>query len=326
MTETSMTRTLLIDTDGGSDDVVALIMALRSSDIRVAAITVIAGNVPVEQATQNVLYTIELCKAETLVFAGAGKPLVRELVTAQWFHGKDGLGDHGYAPKSRRVESGHAVDAIIETVGANPGIEILTLGPLTNLALAINREPRIVKGIGRCIVMGGAPCCEGNVTPAAEYNIWVDPEAARTVFRAGLPLEMVGWHLCRGKAVLNEADISKLLALGTPLAEFAIHCNSVAAEAYRKQTGERGISLPDPVAMAITLQPRLCTDSSMHYVDVEATSELTRGMTVVDRLEVAQDERNRVTWGWALKGQEKTRVCWTLDVAGWKAALCDAVR
>ncbi len=321
-----MARTLLIDTDGGSDDVVALIMALRSSDVRVSAITVIAGNVPVEQATQNVLYTVELCKAETPVFAGAGKPLVRELVTAQWFHGKDGLGDHGYTPSSRRVDSGHAIDAIIQTVVANPGIEILTLGPLTNLALAISREPRIVKAIGRCVVMGGAPCCEGNVTPAAEYNIWVDPEAAKTVFRAGLPLEMVGWHLCRGEAALNQADIRKILALRTPLAEFAIRCNSVAAEAYRKQTGEIAISLPDPVAMAITLQPRLCTDSSMNYVDVETTSELTRGMTVVDRLGVAEDERNRVLWEWAWKGQAKTRVCWTLDVAGWKAALCAAVR
>ncbi len=321
-----MARTLLIDTDGGSDDVVALIMALRSPDVRAAAITTISGNVPVGQATQNVLFTVELCKAETPVFAGAAKPLTRELVTAQWFHGVDGLGDHGYAPSSRRAEARHAVEALIETVLANPGIEILTLGPLTNLALAIHREPKIVKAIGRFVVMGGAPCCEGNVTPAAEYNIWVDPEAARIVFRAGLPLEMVGWHLCRGEAALNENDINKILALKTPLAEFAIRCNSVAAEAYHKQTGEGGISLPDPVSMAITLQPRLCTASSLHYVDVETTSELTRGMTVVDRLGVADDERNRGTWEWALKAQVKTHVCWTLDVAGWKAALYAALR
>src|SRR5262249_22727534 len=109
---TSLTRTLMIDTTLRSDAVIALIMELRASDVRVSTITAIAGNVPVEQATQNVLYTVELCKAETPVFAGAGKPLVRELVTAQWFHGKDGLGDHGYTPSSRRVDSGHAVDAI----------------------------------------------------------------------------------------------------------------------------------------------------------------------------------------------------------------------
>src|SRR5215475_14402581 len=177
-----MTRTLLIDTDGGSDDVVALIMALRSSDVRVVAMTTVAGNVPVEQATQNVLYTVELCGTETPVSVGAAKPLLRELVTAQWFHGKDGLGDHGYAPASRTADSRRAVEAIVQSVLANPGIEILTLGPLTNLALALDRNPKIVEKIGRCVVMGGAPCCEGNVSPAAEFNIWVDPEAAKIVF------------------------------------------------------------------------------------------------------------------------------------------------
>ena len=316
-----MTRTLLIDTDGGSDDVVALIMALRSSDVRVSAITVVAGNIPVEQATRNVLCAAELCGAQTPVCTGAERPLLRELVTAQWFHGKDGLGDHGYAPASRQADSRHAVEAIIQTALSNPGIEVVTLGPLTNLALAITREPRIIHAIGRCVVMGGAPCCEGNVTPAAEFNIWVDPEAAKIVFRAGLPLEMVGWHLCRGPAALNQEDTSKILALGTPVAEFVIHSNSVAADAYHAQTGDYGISLPDPVAMAIALQPGLCTASSMHYVDVEAMSDLTRGMTVVDRLAVAEDERNRSLWEWAWKRQVRTRVCWTLDVAGWKAAL-----
>jgi purine nucleosidase len=320
-----MTRTLLIDTDGGSDDVVALIMALRSSTVCVAAITVIAGNVPVEQATRNVLYTAELCGAQTPVYTGAAKPLLRELVTAEWFHGKDGLGDHGYAPVSRKQESAHAVDAIIQRVLANPGIEIVTLGPLTNLALAIGKEPRIIKGIGRCIVMGGAPCCEGNVTPAAEFNIWVDPEAAKMVFRAGLTIEIVGWHLCRGTAALNQNDIEKILALKTPVAEFAIRCNSVAAEAYRVQTGEVGISLPDPIAMAIALQPDLCTSSSLHYFDVESASDLTRGMTVVDRLNVAGDERNKSQWEWAMKAPVKARVCWTLNVDGWKRALFAAL-
>jgi purine nucleosidase len=320
-----MTRTFLIDTDGGSDDVVGLMMALRSSDVHVLAITVVAGNVPVVQATRNILYTVELCEADIPVCAGAEKPLQRKLVTAEWFHGRDGLGDHGYAPGLQRADSRHAVDVIIESVLANPGIEIVTLGPLTNLALAVTREPSIIEAIGRCVVMGGAPCCEGNVTPAAEFNIWVDPEAAKIVFRAGLPLEMVGWHLCRGPAVLNEGDIAKILALGTPFAEFAIRSNSVAAQAYRRQTGENGISLPDPVAMAIALQPALCPASNMHYVDVETSSDLTRGMTVVDRLAVAEDERNKGLWEWAWKGQVRTRVYWTLDVAGWKAALYSAL-
>ena len=320
-----MARTFLIDTDGGSDDVVALIMALRSPDVRVPAITTVAGNVPVGQATRNVLYTVELCGAETSVYAGAARPLVAELQTAQWFHGKDGLGNHGYAPKSRQAETAHAVDAIIRAALTNPGIEIVTLGPLTNLALAIRREPKIVPAIGRCIVMGGAPCCEGNVTPAAEFNIWVDPEAARIVFRAGLQIEMVGWHLCRGTAALNPQDIEKILALGTPLAEFVVRSNSVAAESYRIQTGEIGISLPDPITMAIALRPELCSSSGMHYVDIETAGELTRGMTVVDRLNVAADGRNRELWARAVEAQVKIHICWTLDVAGWKAALYAAL-
>ena len=150
-----MTRTFLIDTDGGSDDVVALIMALRSEAVRVSAITTVAGNVPVEQATQNVLYTVELCAAETPVFAGAQRPLVKKLETAQWFHGRDGLGDHGYAPERRRPETADAVDAMVRTVLANPGMEIVTLGPLTNLALAIEREPKIVPAIGRLLAVKG---------------------------------------------------------------------------------------------------------------------------------------------------------------------------
>src|SRR6516164_1531967 len=142
-----MTRTVLIDSDGGSDDVVALIMALRAADVQVAAITVVAGKVPVEQATRNILYKAELCEADAPVCVGARKTLLRELVTARWFHGRDGLGDHGYTPRSQLTDSRSAVDAIIESVVRNPGIEIVTLGPLTNLALAVTREPKIIGGI-----------------------------------------------------------------------------------------------------------------------------------------------------------------------------------
>jgi purine nucleosidase len=316
-----MPRTFLIDTDTASDDAVALIMALRSREICVAAITVVAGNVPLKQATCNALYTAELCGSEVPVYSGAEEPLKRKLVTADWFHGVDGLGDHGYAPSRRRADPRHAVDAIIETTLANPGIEIITLGPLTNLALALSRAPNIAAAIGRCVVMGGAPCCEGNVTPAAEFNIWVDPEAAHIVFSAGLPLEMVGWHLCRGEAALSQKDIDRVLALNTPLADFAIRCNSTAQQAYLQQTGEHGISLPDPVAMSIALNPALCKSSSHHFVAIETSSDLTRGMTVVDRLNVAADSRNKDTWAESLKRQNKTHVCWSLDIPGWKAAL-----
>jgi inosine-uridine nucleoside N-ribohydrolase len=316
-----MPRTFLIDTDTASDDAVALIMALRSREVRVAAITVVAGNVPVLQATSNALYTAELCGSDVPIYSGAEKPLRRKLETAHWFHGMDGLGDHGYVPFKRRAEPRPAVDAIIETLHANPGIEVVTLGPLTNVAQALTREPGIAKAVARCIIMGGAPCCEGNVTPAAEFNIWVDPEAARIVFGSGLPIEMVGWHLCRGPAALGPKEIDHVLAMKTPLADFAIRCNSTAQQAYFTQTGEHGICLPDPVAMSIALQPSLCTSSSTHFIDIETSSELTRGMTVVDRLNVATDSRNRDSWAHAISRQSKAHVCWTLDIPGWKGAL-----
>jgi purine nucleosidase len=318
-------RQLLIDTDTASDDAVALIMALRSPEIDVLGITVVAGNVTLEQATLNALYTTELCGTEVPVFRGAAEPLVRKLEIADWFHGRDGLGDHGYAPSRRRAESNHAVDAIVRIVRASPGLEIITLGPLTNLALALRRDPKLIEHVSRCVVMGGAPCCEGNVTPAAEFNMWVDPEAARVVFRSGIPIEMIGWQLSRGAATLNEDDVAAILRLNTALAEFAIQANSVAVHAYFEQTGERGISLPDPVAMSILLDPGLCRRFSEHYLEIEAESELTRGMTVVDRLNVAHDPRNERVWASAIEQKKKARICWELDIAGWKAALLRAL-
>jgi purine nucleosidase len=312
---------VLIDTDTASDDAVALMMALRSPLVEVVAITVVAGNIEVEQATRNALYVAELCGSHVPVYMGAAGPLVRRLETADWFHGADGLGDHGFAPAARTAEEMDAVDAIVAMALKHPGLEVVTLGPLTNLALALEREPGIVKNISRCVVMGGAPCCEGNVTPAAEFNIWVDPEAARVVFLSGLPVEMIGWQVSRGEAVIGAEDITEILALQTEFADFAIRCNSTAEMAYGTQTGERGISLPDPIAMAVLLEPEICVDASMRYVEIETGSGLTRGMTVVDRLGVGGDARNRAVWGEAVARGRKVSVCWAIDVAGWKAAL-----
>jgi purine nucleosidase len=321
-----VTRPFLIDTDTASDDAVALIMALRSPAIRVRAITTVAGNVAVQQSTRNALYTAELCGSDVPVFMGAEKPLHREHQSAHWFHGRDGLGDHGYPAPRRAPEKLRASDAIIAAIESNTGLTMVTLGPLTNIALALQRNPGIAQKVGRCVVMGGAPCCEGNVTPAAEYNIWCDPEAARIVLRSGLPVELVGWHLCRGPAVLNVNDIERVLSFDTPLARFAIECNSRAQEAYFEQTGEHGISLPDPVAMAVALDPTIVTQQSDNYVDVETSSELTLGMTVVDRLNVAGNDRNRSVWEPVLTKGAKAKVYWTIDNARWKQALFAALR
>ncbi|HTZ31535.1 MAG TPA: nucleoside hydrolase [Methylomirabilota bacterium] len=311
----------LIDTDTASDDAVALIMALRHPHIDVRAITTVAGNVPVDQAARNALYVAELCDSDAPVYVGAAKPLTRPHAPADWFHGKDGLSDRGYAPQRRTPERLHAVDAILQAVEANPGIVIITIGPLTNLALALDVRPSIARNVSRFIIMGGNPCCEGNVTPAAEYNIWCDPEAARTVVRSELPVELVGWHLCRGGAVLNPVEIQQVLSYKNPIATFAIECNARAIAAFHEQTGEHGLSLPDPVAMAIAVDPTIVTAHSHHFVDIETQSELTRGMTVVDRLNIAHDERNRDFWPHHLSTQRKARIDWTIDNHRWKNLL-----
>ena len=321
-----MKPAFLIDTDTASDDAVALIMALRSMQVEVLAITAVAGNVHVQQAARNALYTAELCGSQVPVFVGAEKPLTRAHAPADWFHGRDGLGDHGYPPPRRAPEKQSATGAIIDTIESHPGLTLVTLGPLTNVALALQKNPGIAAKVSRCVVMGGAPCCEGNVTPAAEYNIWCDPEAARIVVRSGLPIELVGWHLCRGEAALNPSDIRHVLSFGTAVANFAIECNSRAQEAYLEQTGEHGISLPDPVAMAVALDPSIVTSQSQHFLDVETQSELTRGMTVVDRLNVAHNERNREVWAIPLASAFKAKIIWTIDNARWKQSLYAALK
>jgi purine nucleosidase len=314
-------RAFIIDTDTASDDAVAILMALAAPDVRVLALTTVAGNVGLEQATRNALYTAEIAGSEAPVFKGAAAPLTRKHEDAHWFHGRDGFGDRGYPPPRRAAESENAVDALVRLACAEPGLTLVTLGPLTNIALALARDSRFAKNIGRCVVMGGAPCCEGNVTPAAEYNIWVDPEAARRVFRSELPIEMVGWHVSRGASVLNDAEVGDILALGTSKARFAIDCNARAKEAYFTQTGERGLSLADPTAMAVALDRGIGASWSRHHVEIECASELTRGMTIVDRLNVAADDSNKLAWRDALAAGAKADICWTFDASAYKAML-----
>lgn len=318
---------MIIDTDTASDDAVALIMALREPEVDVKAITAVAGNVPVGQGSRNARYTVELCEADVPVYEGAHRPLLRDPSPASWFHGEDGLGDQGYPPPRLPPAAGHAVNALVETVRAHPGVTLVTLGPMTNVALALGQAPDIVGKVGRVVVMGGAACTVGNVTPAAEYNIWCDPEAARMCFRSGLPIEMVGWELCRGAATLNDEDIARCRALDTPRAHFAIDCNAKALEANDRFFHERGIGLPDPVAMAVALEPETASRKSRHAVDVECEGALTRGMTVVDQLDVMPRGLGDTT-GWgpgAARDAPGVTVCWEIDVARFKERLFRAL-
>jgi purine nucleosidase len=270
-----------------------------------------------------------LCGKNTPVYEGVEAPLMREVYTATFFHGEDGLGNMNYPAPRRPPAPGHAVDMMIETIKANPGMILVTLGPLTNVALAVSRAPEIARQVSRCIVMGGAACTVGNVTPAAEYNIWCDPEAARICFRSGLPVEMVGWELCRGEANLYEEEMRYCQeVLNTPLSRFAIESNATALKVNREWLGEPGIGLPDPVAMAIAIDPAICTKKSKHYVEVECDGLFTRGMTVVDQLNVTDYGTENVAMWQPLttNGEPHITVCWEIDVKRWKELLLSLLR
>lgn len=300
---------LIIDTDTASDDAVALLMALEHPDFTVDALTTVSGNVPVQQASVNALYTLEIAGTDIPVYQGCERPLEREPKHAQWFHGGDGMGDMNYPPPVNQVQSKHAVEALINRFSAEPNeITLVTLGPLTNIATALKEEPRLASWVKHCFIMGGAACTVGNVTPAAEYNIWCDPEAARTVFHSGMRITMIGWELSRGTANLSDAEIQDIYALGTNMSRFAMDCNQFALRAVREIQGEAGLALADPVAMAIVLDANCCTDRSSHFVDIACQDPLTRGMTVVDQLNVTSNPPN-------------VEVCWSLNAARWKSLL-----
>jgi purine nucleosidase len=226
-------RTFVIDTDTASDDAVALAMALRAPEVRVAAIMVVAGNVPLDQAVQNALYTREVVGGDAPIYAGRGRPRAGELHTAQFVHGEDGMGDIGLPLSGREPDEGDAVEKLVELVRAAPGeVELVTLGPLTNIAEAFERAPDLAGALRRLVMMGGTSDAVGNVAPAAEFNIWADPEAARIVFRSGAPIEMVGWDISRKYAVFTPEQSAALAALG-PVA-------GSAPRSRRRSTSSRG--------------------------------------------------------------------------------------
>ena len=280
-----MTRRFLIDTDTGSDDAVALVMALRHPDIEVVGITTVAGNVPLQMATQNALYTLEQCgrSIPVPVYAGCAKPMLREIVTAQNVHGMDGMGDMGLPLHSRQPAASHAVPKLIELIHqyAND-ITLVTLGPLTNIALAVMLDPSIAKLVSRCVVMGGTSDNVGNMSLAGEYNIWADPEAARIVFESGLPIMMVGWDISRKYAVIAPEDAAAIRAIDTPLAHFCLDINAVVNKFCLEETQLAGFDLPDPIAMAVAIDPTVATQIYRRHVIVDLGEGHSRGQILID--------------------------------------------
>lgn len=278
-------RHFLIDTDTGSDDAVALIMALRDDSVRVEAITTVAGNVPLNLATRNARISIEVADSYAPpVYEGLAKPMLRELHTAEMVHGEDGLGNLNLPDPELPIAEGHAVDQIIAVAEQFEGaLEIITLGPLSNLALACLKAPHLAQLVKHVWIMGSAGVGPGNVTPVAEFNIWVDAEAAQIVVNSGLPLTFVGWDVSTDETFITGEDIQRLLATGSPIAEFCVRCNAVLQQYNLERWGKVGIDLPDPTTVAAALYPDMMTEVFEAFVSVEYRSDAGYGQVYIDR-------------------------------------------
>jgi len=292
MTQIISKQKMWIDTDTASDDAVALILALKSPTTNVIGISIVAGNVPIELGVQAALYTIEMCEAKVPVYVGATKPLVRPFSSAQNVHGTDGMGDIGLKLSGRMPTSHDAVRQIIDTFRSAPGeIDLVTLGPLTNIALALSIEPELAKWVRRCVIMGGTGVLPGNVTVASEFNIWADPESARIVFDSELPLEMVGWDVSVADAVISDelaAEFSGLSDLG----KFAMSIQRQVREFCRTETKLDGFDLPDPITMSVAIDSSMSTSEIRKYVRVHLGDGDTRGQTIVDHLDILGKNQN----------------------------------
>lgn len=271
-------RRIILDTDPGVDDALAILLALRSPELRVEAITPVAGNVPLELTLSNALKLVELAgRTDIPVAAGASAPLVRRLVTAKSVHGDNGLGGVELPTPTTKPVKESATGIIRRLVRENPGeISIVAVGPLTNVALALRSDPELAGMIRSIVIMGGS-LSGGNVTPAAEFNLYVDPEAARIVFDSGVPLTMVGLDVTR--KVLLQAEHVKALAAGKS------KVSQVAAQIMQKTMdrwsdgGRRAVAMHDPLTVAHLIDPGLLRLQD-YYVLVETSGEATAGQTL----------------------------------------------
>ena len=274
-------RKIIIDTDPGADDALAILLALNSPELDVKALTVVAGNVVVEQGLDNALKLVSLAgRCDVAVARGAEQPLVQKLITAEFFHGKNGVGDVELPAPACRADTRFAADLIIELVHQYPHeITLVPVGPLTNIALAVSKDPSLVPLVKEVVLMGGA-ISGGNATAAAEANIYNDPEAARVVFEAGWPLTMVGLNVTE-KTRFTRADLNQLAKTHGRENDFAVGVLKFMVDLAGK-LGADGTAMHDPLAVGAVIDRSLITTADMR-VDVETRGEHTRGETVASR-------------------------------------------
>ncbi len=286
-------RKIIIDTDPGQDDAVAILLALGSPELEVLGITCVAGNVPLALTQRNARIVCELAdRTDIAVFAGAVRPMVRELVTAEYVHGKSGLNGPELWVPTMPLRKEHAVDFIVKTLRTNRdgAVTLCVLGPLTNIALALIKAPDIAEHIHEIVLMGGGCFEGGNTTPAAEFNIYVDPHAAKVVFQSGIPLVVMPLDLTHS-ALTTRTRVDRFRALGNKAGVFTAEMLDFFERFDKEKYGSEGAPLHDPNVIAYLLKPEMYKGREVN-IEIETESALTMGMTVVDWWRVSGRQAN----------------------------------
>ncbi|WP_347310200.1 nucleoside hydrolase [Defluviimonas sp. SAOS-178_SWC] len=291
-------RKIIIDTDPGQDDAVAILLALASPELDVLGITAVAGNVPLELTAKNARIVCELAgRSDLRVVAGCDRPLRRKLVTAEHVHGKTGLDGIALPDPVMPLAEGHAVDFLIETLRKEaPGtVTLCPIGPLTNIATAFEKAPDIVPRVAEIVLMGGAYFAVGNITPAAEFNIYVDPEAAEIVFRSGVPLVVMPLDVTH-QALTTRARVEGFRNLGTRVGHAVASWTDFFERFDMAKYGSEGAPLHDPCTIAYLIRPDLFSGRHIN-VEIETEGRFTTGMTVADWWRVSGREANAMFIG-----------------------------
>lgn len=275
-------RRVLLDTDPGIDDALAILLALASPEVELAGLAVVHGNCPLPDAVANALAVLELGGAPHIpVAAGCDRPLLRPLHTALETHGSAGLGYATLPPAAAAPVAEHGVDLLIREIMAAPGaVDLVAVGPLTNVALALRKEPRLAAAVRECVIMGGALRADGNTTPLGEFNVYADPHAAQIVLSSGMALTLMPWDVT-SRVQLTQAHVERLLARGGPIPQFIAAATRFYIEFHQQEFGWAACSINDPAALALLWWPELARTRAVH-VEVETASELTMGKTVGD--------------------------------------------
>lgn len=287
-----MARKIIIDTDPGQDDAVAILLALASPELEVLGLTVVAGNVPLPHTQRNALMLAELAgRTDLPVIAGCDAPLSRPLVTAEHVHGKTGLDGVDLPEPTMALTPGHAVDFIIETLRREPAgtVTLVPIGPLTNIATAFQKAPDIIPRVQEIVLMGGAYFEVGNITPTAEFNIYVDPEAAAIVFDSGVRLVVMPLDVTH-KVLTSRDWVAKIQALG-PVGKAVASWTDFFERFDREKYGSEGAPLHDPCTIAWLLAPQIFSGREINVV-IETAGQYTTGMTVADWWRVTDRKPN----------------------------------